>query len=538
MVMVMDTVMGKKNTPDRITRSVAIVCALGMGLGAHAQNADTADSGAANAAPKRLITVLPRVSVTYTATDNLRLASSAAQAGQIVQLSPGLNISMQGARLKAYLDYALTGLYYTGSASPNSAQNALTTFGSLEAIDNFAFVDFTGSIAQQAASAFGQQSIGNANLNPNRVEVGNYRLSPYIKGRIGDAVNYEARISRAVTTSAQSNTLGANSVATAANNTNTTDSSVRLNGGSGFRKLGWTADVSKQTVDYSLGRQTESERSSLGLTFALTPQLSVNASAGREANNFNSIDIQQFVTNSVGFSWRPSASTTISGARDQRFFGAGHKFNFEHRTPRTVWRFSDSRDVSPTPSQGARVGLGSLYDLLYTQFESQFADPTARAQAVTTYLQTNGLTAAPIVSAGFLTSAVALQRRQDLSFALLGIRSTATFIATQASTNRLDLISTAVDDFSKASVVNQNGLSANFSHRLTPDSSLGLLFSQQKTAGSTSVQESTLRSISVSISSKIGQKATASLTARKVESEGGLVPYVENAFVGILNVPF
>lgn len=538
MVMVMDTVMGKKNTPDRVRLILAMVFALGMGFGVRAQDADSTGTVVSTNEPKRLITILPRVSVTYTATDNLRLSSVTPQAEQITQLSSGLNISVQGARLKAYLDYALTGLSYAHGATPSAMQNALTSFGSLEAIDNLVFVDFTGSIAQQAVSAFGQQSIGNEPLNPNNVEVSNYRLSPYIKGHIGDLANYEARISRVVTASGQSTAVGINSGTSAANNVNTTDSSIRLNGGSGFRKLGWNADASKQTLEYSLGRQTDSERVNVGLSFGVTPQFSVNASVGREANNFTSTESEAFTTNSLGFSWRPSEFTTASGTRDQRSFGTGHKFNLEHRTPRTVWRFSDLREVSPTPGQGTRVGLGSLYDLLYSQFAAQVADPVARSQAVTNYLQTNGLTADPIVAAGFLTSAVSLQRRQDLSFALLGARSSVTLTATQGSTTRLDLISTAVDDFSKGNVVHQSGLSANFSHRLTPDSALALLFSQQKTAGSINTQESTLQSVSTSISSKVGRKSTVSLTARVIESDGGLVPYAENAIIGVLNVPF
>ena len=96
------------------------------------------------AAPGRAWTIVPRVSLTGTLSDNINLSSTDKESGLISQLTPGVRIDAQTARLKMYLDYALSGLRYSTGNSSNNAQNALNAFGTLEAIDNWLFLDFSG----------------------------------------------------------------------------------------------------------------------------------------------------------------------------------------------------------------------------------------------------------------------------------------------------------------------------------------------------------------------------------------------------------
>lgn len=442
------------------------------------------------------VTVEPRVTVSETFTDNVRLNDTAKQSEQITEITPGIRINLSGGRVKTYLDYAASQVLYAQKASPNRQLNALTTYGSLEAIDDWAFIDFSGSISQQAISAFGTQSIDNTSLNANRAEVSSYRLSPYVKGRFGNAANYEARYSR---------TLSANSASGGAGSA-VADGTVRLGGGSAFRSLGWTADASRQSVSYTSGRPTESDQVNLGLTYELTPQFSLLGGVGQEANNYTSLNKQSTGTNSIGVAWRPSERTSLSARLSNRSFGEAHQFGFEHRTARTSWKFSDTRDVSSTPGQ-ASVLLDSS-------------------------------TPVPTVVSQFLTSALSLQRSQNLSFALLGVRSTLTFTATRSDINRLDTISSAQDDLSTASQIGQRGFSVSVQHRLTPDYSLTAQASQQTTTGSTRAQESQVRSFNLGLTGRVGQKTTATVGARHVVSEGGTVPYTENALTGQLNVQF
>jgi hypothetical protein len=385
---------------------------------------------------------------------------------------------------------------YAQNASLSRSQSALNTFGTLEAVDNWLYLDFSGAIAQQSISAFGTLSNDNVSRNGNKTEVSTYRVSPYLRGRLGDVANYEARYGRVVTHGDAASVSG---VATS-------DAIVNFNGDSAFRNLGWSVDANRQSIDYSAGRPTEADRFDLGLSYSVTPQLGVTASAGREFSNYTSIEKQTYATNSYGFNWSPFDTTKLSALLGNRSFGEFHSLSFEHRTPRTVWVLTDSRDVSATPN------------------------PTSRSQLVNTVLQASGNNPSAPLSTGFLTSSVSLLRRQDLSFALLGVRDTVTLIATQSENSRLDTVSTSFDDFTTASVVRQHGLSVNYSHRLTPEYSLGILVSQQITSGGGALQDATLKFFNISLTGKVRKNATASLGVRRAVYSGS-APYDENAVV-------
>lgn len=481
-----------------------------------------------SAVPAQVMTVLPRVSVSEIFTDNVRLTSTGKQAEQVTEISPGLTISSSAGRLQGYFDYSLIESGYAQNSSPRRTQHALTTFGTLEAVDNWAYLDFGGSISQQATSAFGTQSIGNTALNANKSEVSSYRLSPYLRGPLGNLANYEARYSQTLTQSASI----ADSRVTAA------EALLRVSASTAFRQLGWSASVNQSRVDYSAGRTTDSDRLNLGLSYLLTPQLSVSVNGGREATNYTGFDTQSATTHGVAMNWSPSDTTRISASKDSRPFGDTHSVRLEHRTARTAWTFTDTRDVSSTPSQSGLTSIGPIYDILYSQFATVAPDPLARAQLVNAYMQANGIRPDQVVLSSFLTSAMAVQRRQDLVFAVLGVRDTITFIATRTDSHRLDTLSIAQDDLTSSSRVRQRGFTASYSHRLTPDYSLGIFASQQNTSDGTGLQDSKLRSVNVNLSGRVGQKSSVALGLRHTRFSSPLTPYDESAVTFNLNTQF
>jgi uncharacterized protein (PEP-CTERM system associated) len=473
------------------------------------------------------VRILPRVSVTQTWTDNVRLSTDSKQADQITEVAPGVTLTIAGDRLRAYVDYALNEIYYAQGSSPRRSQNLLNGFGTLEAVEGWAYLDFNASISQQALSAFGPQSISNTAVNPNQAEVSSYRISPYVRGKLGSWADYDARYSRIET----------DSDAAAASKVVAVDSMVKIKGDSSFRNLGWSADASSQQIEYSAGRSTQADRLNLGLSYALSPQLSVSANMGRESDNFTSPEKQSDGTHGFGVSWAPSERTRVSVSRGQRPFGTTHALNLEHRTARTVWRFTDSKDVAATPSQSNATGFGSVYDLLFSQFAALEPRVDERARLVNAFLRDNGIKPDLGAINSFLTSAVFVQRRQDALFALLGVRDTITFVGTRSDSRRLDLVSLAVDDLSTSSLIRQQGLSVNWAHRLTPDYSLGVLVSGQKTSGSLGLQSTRLQLLNASLSGRVGRRALATVGLRHVVSRGN-VPYDETAINFNLTVQF
>jgi uncharacterized protein (PEP-CTERM system associated) len=196
MDMAMDTGMGKKpanKLPAFRSTAVLVSAALTVPL-AFAQNSEN------GTAPKQSLSVSTRVSVTETWTDNVRL-STAGESELVTEVRPGIRVDVNKARLKGFFDYALSGFAYAKSTSANRNVNALSSSLKLEAIDDTLFLDVSGSIAEQAASAFGTQSLDTTSINANRAEVSTYRIAPSLKGHFGTGASYSALYSRSLTSS-------------------------------------------------------------------------------------------------------------------------------------------------------------------------------------------------------------------------------------------------------------------------------------------------------------------------------------------------
>jgi len=505
--------------------SLGVFLAMTLG-GAWAQTNDMAQSSGGT---KRVFSVVPRLSITETFTDNVSLATTGKQSELTTEVSPGIRITSESGRLKGYLDYSFRQTLYAQNTSSRSAQNALNAFGTIEAIDNTAYLDFSGVISQQAISALGTQSVGTASINSNLTESTTLMLSPHVRGRLGSFANYVARYS--ITTNRSQSALVSD--VTSAN------AQVQLNGQSSFARLGWSLGASRQGIAYGAGRSTEADSLSGSLNYSVTPQLNLSLTGGQESNNYATPSKESNWTSGFAVNWIPSESTRISASRQNRSFGESHSISFDHRTARTAWRFSDSKDVSSTPSQIGFASLGSIYDLYFAQFATLEPDPIKRAALVNGFLQANGISPTASVVSSFLTSAASLQRRQDMSFALLGVRDTITFTATRSEGTRLDTIAGASDDLANSAVVRQHGFSVNYAHKLTPDAAFNILASTQH-ASSTSqgLQDTATNLVNLSLSTRVGTQSTAVLGIRRVAFESNTAPYTETAITGTLNVQF
>lgn len=474
------------------------------------------------------LSVVPRVSVSERYTNNVALSSTGKQSEFVTQISPGISIRSNAGRLKGTFDYSLNELIYARGTSARQSQNALNSVLNLEAIDGFAFVDFSGTISQQSISALGKPSTDGSSLNGNSTETAVFHLSPYLKGSLGGFADYELRYGW---TSSKAD-------AASVSNIQTTDASARLGGVVRGSPLSWSAGWTSQDVKYSLGRTVQSGSLNGSLSYAFTPQLSGSLLVSRESNNYTSAAKQSYGSAGLGLNWRVSERTTIAAQIEHRSFGQSHNISISHRTPRTVWRFSDVRDVANSPAQSGVTTLGSLSDLLFSQFTALESDPIKRAELVNRFMQDNGLRADAQVISNFLASNVSLQRRQEASFALLGMRDTVTFVMNRGTNTSLGTFTTAFDDLANNTVVSQSGFSILYAHRLSPDASMNVLASRQSTSGSGGTGSTSLRAVDVSVSSRLGRRMSASIGARRVFFDSATNPYTETAVTGNLNVQF
>jgi len=466
----------------------------------------------------RTFSVVPSLLINERLTDNSRLVTNSKEWDLVSQVTPGIHIDSRGGRVKGFFDYALTGIAYARNSASNEFQNSLNSFVNLEAVENWAFVDFRANISQQVISAYGTRTADSSLINSNRTEVRTFGISPYVKGRLAGSADYEVRLTQYW--SRNSTTESANYDSSLA--------TVRLTGDTDHRILSWAADASHFAYNYRAGRKSVDDIVHAILYVAPNPQLRLSLIGGRESTNITSAEKETNNTPGIGVDWQPTERTELSGRLERRFFGPYHSLSFVHRTPRTVWRYVDTQDVSTGFGQPVPGSLGTAYDLFYAQFASIQPDPVQRAALVNDFLRLNGIAPTTQVFTGSLASAPTRQRRQELSFALLGVRDTITFAASQTKGLRLDNTVAIADDFANNNLVNQRGFGIGVSHRLTPTAALSLLGSIDRTSGSVTSQTTTLRSINLYWTDQLGPRGTFSLGAHH-SSFSSATPYEENA---------
>ena len=117
-------------------------------------------AGEQSSQPPRAINIKPRIRLTETWSDNVAISGgqNGKESGFITELAPGVRVDAKTARLKVYFDYSLVGQFYSTS-SVKSTQNALNSFGTLEAV-------LTGCFWISAASLLNRQSLRSAPNHP------------------------------------------------------------------------------------------------------------------------------------------------------------------------------------------------------------------------------------------------------------------------------------------------------------------------------------------------------------------------------------
>src|SRR5215213_3308869 len=110
--------------------------------------------------------ITPSISVVDTLTDNVELTPSDRKKSDLItQVVPAIRIDGTGGRLKVNLNYVMQNLLYAHDSTHNTAQHYLSSQATLEAVENWLFVDATANISQQAISAFAPQPGTDGNVN-------------------------------------------------------------------------------------------------------------------------------------------------------------------------------------------------------------------------------------------------------------------------------------------------------------------------------------------------------------------------------------
>lgn len=477
---------------------------------------------------RRAWSVQPRLGISETLTDNVALSAAGPKSDRVTEISPGVRVEARSARIQAYADYALRELIYANDTARNRTQNSLNAFGSVEAVEDRFFVDFRASVSEVSASAFAPQSQSNVNVNANAAETSVFHLSPHLRGRLGGYATYEIRYD-----------LGSSrSEARIGNAVVSEEWIARVGGQTPQAALSWDAQWKAQEIEYGNGTRSTADTVEGKVSYSFAQQYKPWAKLGRESNDFASLSKTSHAVEGIGFDWTPDARTRLSIGLEKRFFGDNRTVDFSHRTPRTVWKFTESRQVSVLPNQRQTSGLGNVYDMLFTQFTSRIPDPQERSEAVSKYLRGAGIPPDMLVTSGFLSARISVEKRRDLSLAILGVRNVVALAATQSERQALDSRILG-DDFDDFPLIRQTGFSMNWTYKLSPVSSLSATASRQHSKGSGQGAASTAsRSFQFGLQTRMGADTRIFLSLRRSEFENQTGPVAENATTAMLSLNF
>ena len=442
----------------------------------------------------------------------------------VTQLRPGLRVDSRSGRVVGSLEYNLNLSHHTkADFQGQNVQNFLTANVQAEAIEHWMYVDAAANITQQPASAYGQQSASaGSDDNANRIEVGTVRVSPYVRGSLASALNYELRLNGTATNGRRSMAADSSS----------TGGSFALSSAVPGALIGWDLTASSQTLGFRTGRKTQTDRVQARLSWFPDPDLTLNVRGGQESTDVADVVKTRYDNWGAGLTWRPSPRTRAQFDLDERYFGRSHQVTLEHRLASSSIRFTSSRDAvngaDPTAA-GQRV---TLYQLLDRMLTSSIPDATQRDAEVRLILQNANADANQLVSGGSINSAVTVTERNELNLGYTGHRMTGSLQAFSSKKRSLDPSATGTEP------LQQWGYIAMASYQLTTTAQLNLMGSRLITQA-TAVQAGTdLKSLSLGWSNLVARRTTMGFNARYSVFNSATDPYRQIAVLASLSQRF
>lgn len=468
----------------------------------------------------RPFAVSTSLSVSETLTNNAKLTATDRRPDLISQVSPGVQLRSAAGWAQGFLNYSLVGVDYARNTSADSIQHSLESAVHAQMLDHHLFLDASASISRQNISALGTQTPDAALHTGNQTQVATLTATPYLAGLLAGDVAYRLGGNYSLTHSS-SNQIG-----------DSTDygGSAHVGTAQTTALIGWGLDVVDDESDYSVGRTTTTRSAVGSLIFRPDVELQLTLRGGREGTNVKTLDVKYDTTYGGSLRWMPSDRTTLLLADDKRYFGDAYTLSFQHRTARTAWTISGSRQVSSNESAASQGQLMTAFDLVYMQLASKYPDPVTRANQTLLELQLLGLNPLVQIPTGFLTNAVTLDRNLSFSVAYLGLRTSLLLSAQQSDSSRLDPLSTSVDSLSAGGTFRVRSIALSATHQLTPISSTNLGLSESKTLDRQSGNLVTLRTLTLNWITQLGRRTNFTLGARRSISFGAS-PFAESSLL-------
>jgi uncharacterized protein (PEP-CTERM system associated) len=401
-----------------------------------------------------------------TLTDNYRLAPSGQEKGDLVlQVTPFMTLRREGDRASVFLDYVPTLYAYTTHWSENYVQHRLDARASLEAVENFFYVDAYAWARPSFFSPFLPGSDGDVGLTDNRIQNWSVGLSPYIRGLLGDGYRYLVRNDNYWTT------------------TNTDASGLALPNQYEMRwharldspvvgRTNWSADYRYRSADYQSAPGFYEQQARLIGRYRVNPDLTLSVRGGYETNDY-AVGSYSGAIYGGGINWTPTPRTVVSGFAEHRFFGTGYEANVRHRTRMTSWRLRGSRDTQTYRDLVFSLPLGDTRELLDATFQSRIPDPIEREAAVNDFITRSGLPPTLGDPLSFYTNRILVTNSVDFTAGLFGVRNAISFTLFYRENDPVTPAGQTLPDFLvSATALEQRGAVLAATHNITARSAL------------------------------------------------------------------
>ena len=391
--------------------------------------------------------ITPSLTLKETYSDNIRLAPPGSETSDwVTEIDPGISLTETGSNLKFSAVYQMQNIFYAKERDSSRTYHYLSAGAKAKLVDNLLFVDGNANVNQQNIFLFGPQP-ANTNITGNRTTVFTYSISPYLRHDFDALASSELRyIHDEVRT--RENALS----------DSTGDSALfNVTSGPAFSRFGWGLHYSKQTIDYSLYPTAKTEISSGDLRFPITPKFSLIATQGYEKYGYSIGQNTGGPFWTGGFSWTPSARTSIEYSTGYRFFGKTYALDASLHSRNTVWSVNYSEDITTNRSQfliPATIDTASVLDQLFTP---SIPDPVLRKQFIDNFILYNGLPPSLAENINYFSTGYFLQKRLQASVALKSARSTLILSAYDSSRESLTSLTTSSSLFGTSNLVtNEN----------------------------------------------------------------------------------
>lgn len=425
----------------------------------------TAASSTAPKAQQRRSFLAPTISWESTYTNNVGLSTDR-KADWINEIRPGLQFAENGAHSKIDGTVSLPILVYARTSSNDRVLPEANIAGTVEAIDRLLYIDGTVDVSQQYLSPFGARPQDIASATQNRYTSQLYSLSPYLKAKVGDGIDYELRQK---STWSKANGSSVNGL-----NTRSYTSEVSGHVAREARPGGWRLEYDRN--DISFAGQSQDEMSEIARAtglYRVDPTFQFGVSGGYEDDKF-------FLTRDRGaiyglvFEWHPSDRMSLTANGEHRFFGASYHVKFDDHTRHLVWSIDASRDVTSYPQQLGTLQAGQdVSALLNALFAPRIEDPALRQSVVDQFIRDRGLPSTLSSPLALLTQELTLSELARGTIGVVGARNSILFNAFRSRVQPVPGTEQGLSPLLTQLTNNtQRGAGVTWTHQLAPNLSL------------------------------------------------------------------